>query len=622
MFYAPGQLAAEANATVDAQADDERYQRMSALESLWNGAAYKGRPSFWDGSVPLRERAPAIQSMLPRTVGRRLVALVLGDRTFPSVTVERESFGVTLSGDEAEALSALAQDIIVRGKLRQRMRALMESGLKSGSACAIVSILAGRPHVAIEPAKHCYPTLDDAGRVTRLVVTYKTPHGAPGEFAWYRREIGDGRDRVYALQPCDPRHPPDWTTANVERETSIPFVPVVWVRNVADAEDDSRGVDGHALIEGLEAEVFGLDMEISQLWRNALYNGDPQMVQVGVSGTATPAVAPQGRLADAAEWARGWMDRITGSSGPAAKKGPGQIWKMPQGGDAKMLESTGAGAQIIRGAIEEIRRVITDALGVVIADPQVLGRGDLSAKALEIMLGPMLDTASVLRVEYGAALLSILDTVMRLCADPVIGRGVYLPTLRAAAPVLARLYAAREDETSAWLGAPLALRWPDMIEPSWSDVTAAVDAAQKATGGRPVLSQRAALRLIAPVVGVEDLDAEAADVSREAGADAETMRETMGALSPASDAAPVEAVQDTALNGAQVDAMVSLAEKVALGAIPLETAVRIAVRAFQLSEIEAREMFAPAALSERAEAVAERVIAPASPVTDGSQPIE
>ena len=52
-------------------------------------------------------------------------------------------------------------------------------------------------------------------------------------------------------------------------------------------------------------------------------------------------------------------------------------------------------------------------------------------------------------------------------------------------------------------------------------------------------------------------------------------------------------VQDTALNGAQVDAMVSLAEKVALGAIPLETAVRIAVRAFQLSEPEGADISSP-----------------------------
>ena len=79
--------------------------------------------------------------------------------------------------------------------------------------------------------------------------------------------------------------------------------------------------------------------------------------------------------------------------------------------------------------------------------------------------------------------------------------------------------------------------------------------------GRRLCSQRAALRLIAPVVGVEDLNEEAADVSREAGADAETMRATMGAFSP--EPVPTDAsVQDTALNGAQVDAMVSLAEKV------------------------------------------------------------
>lgn len=601
MFPTPGQYSREANERIDVHADDARYQRMNTLELLWTGKGYTARPSFWDATVPLRERQPALQTMFPRTVGRRLVSMVFGERTAPAIAVMPTSFGVTLTDAESQSVSALVQEILTAGHVVSRMRTVMEAGLKCGSACILVGIVEGKPRVTIEPAKHCYPTLDDCGRVTRLVVTYRVPMDDTRE-GWYRREIGDGIDRVYAVQPCEDRKRPDWATAKVESEHAIPFVPVVWVRNLAEAEEESRGVDGHALIDGLESEVFALDMNVSMLFRNALYNTDPQLVQTGVdSGSSTGA--PQGRTAgagvfgDAAEWARGWLSRLGGGQ-PAAKRGPGQVWKLPQGSDAKMLESSGAGAEIAKGSITEIRRVLTDALGVVLTDPQVLGRGDISAKALEIMLGPMLDTVGVLRVEYGGALVSVVDMVLRLCADPTIGRGVYLATLAEALPVLTRLHMAREDGATSWVGAPLTLAWPDIVKPSWSDISAAIDAASKATGGRAVLSQRAALRLVAPTVGVDDLDAEAESLEQELGGDTAAMRDALGALAPKPDApaaAPVEAVQDTALNGAQVEALVSLAEKVTARMIPLESAVRIAMRGFQLAEADAREMLAPAA---------------------------
>lgn len=638
MFPSPGQYSREVNARIDAHADDARYQRMNALELLWTGKGYVARPSFWDATVPLRERQPALQTMFPRTVGRRLVSMVFGDRSAPSITVERTSFGVTLTDDEATALSALVQEVLTAGNVVSRMRAVMEAGLKCGSACVIVGMVEGKPRVTVEPAKHCYPDLDACGRVTRLVVTYRVPMDDTRE-GWYRREIGAGLDRVYAVQPCEDRKRPDWTTAKVESEHAIPFVPVVWVRNLAEAEEESRGVDGHALIDGLESEVFALDMNVSMLFRNALYNTDPQMVQTGVDAGSSSG-APQGRtagagvFADAAEWAKGWLSRLGGGQ-PAAKRGPGQVWKLPQGSDAKMLESTGAGAEIAKGSITEIRRVLTDALGVVLADPQVIGRGDLSAKALEILLGPMLDTVGVLRVEYGAALLAVVDMVLRLCADPVIGRGVYLATLAAAAPVLARLHMAREGDGSAWIGAPLSLAWPDIIEPSWGDVSAAIDAATKATGGRAVLSRRAALRLVAPVVGVDDLDAEAEEIAREGGADTEAMRATLAGLRGEQDApdapepdapepatpvtpgaAGAEAVADTALNGAQVQALASLAKDVTARLMAPETAVQIAVLAFRIDEARARRIIEPAAAFTAAPAPA------LAPMSDGPRALE
>jgi hypothetical protein len=602
MFPTPGQRAAEATTHVAAYGESARYWRINALEALWCGNGYEGRPSFWDTSVPLRDRAPAVQSMLPRTAGRRLVALVFGQRTFPSLTVEPRSFGVTLTDDDATALAALALDIVERGGLRARMRALMEAGLKSGSACAIVSICDGRPRVSIEPAKHCTPTLAPSGRVEKLVVQYKTPI-EDGRLGWYRREIGDGVDLVRVCVPVDPKGEPEWSRVGVASKVAVPFTSVVWVRNLAEAEEESHGVDGHALVEGLEDEVYWLDMMLSMLTRNGAYNTDPQMVQVGVDSDA-PMRAPTGQSATGFEWARGWIERLIAPSSGVAKKGPGTIWKLPQGGDAKLLESTGAGAQIAKGTIDELRRVVSDAIGVVLADPDTLGRGDMSAKALELMLGPMLDTASTLRTEYGAALVAIVDMALRLCSDATLAPGIYLPTLEAARPALAKLHRARTDDSTAWLGAPLTLRWPDLVEPTWTDVKSAVDVARAATGDSRVMSRRAALKMLAPVVGVEDIDAEAEAIDAEDGVSQGAVSDTLARLAEPNDDAPEvtlddtdpmpAAVADTALNGAQVASMVEVVEKVAAGSLPRGAARAIIMRAFAVDGAGADEILGDA----------------------------
>lgn len=614
MFPSPGQFAREVNASVSAQAEDARCRRMTEWEALWNGTAHAGKPPFFDRSVPIIERAPAVQTGTLATAGRRLSSMVFGERAFPGIVVEATTYGVTLTEDERETLSALVNEIVRVARLRKVARAYLLEGLKTGSACAVGELREGRPAVTILPAKWCTPTLDALGRVVRLVVQYQHA-GTDGELYWHRREIGDGWDRVYAPVLVSPRAP-DWSKAGVESERAIAFVPVVWTRNAPEAVEDGYSIDGHPLCEGLESEILAMDLELSQLFRNALYNGDPQMVRTGVDGDAPAPMGGSGREADARfSWLSPSTWRVGGPS--VAKKAPGTVWNLPAGGDAKLLESTGAGAQIIKGAYDELRRVVAESLGIVLADPQALGSGDLSARALSLLFGPMLDTASALRVDYGAALCEIVSMLARLCAAQP--EGVYLTTLDAARPVLARFSAQRVDGASVWIDPPLSCAWGEFFEPAWSDVTAAIDAAQKATGGRPVLSQRAALRLVAPVVGVEDLDAEAADVVREAGADADAMRATMGALAPAPDAAPVEAVADTALNGAQVDAMVGLAEKVAMRAIPLETAVRIAMRAFQLSDADARAMFEPASTTPASVPASPPV---AAPMIDGPKPSE
>ena len=115
----------------------------------------------------------------------------------------------------------------------------------------------------------------------------------------------------------------------------------------------------------------------------------------------------------------GWL---TSAPKTVVQKAPGKIWDLAVGSDAKMLESTGAGAGIITQALDRLMRVTTDALGVVMVDPAAMGSGDVSARALALLYGPQLDTADNLRVEYGDALTEIVGQFLRLCAGAAAAR--------------------------------------------------------------------------------------------------------------------------------------------------------------------------------------------------------
>ena len=66
--------------------------------------------------------------------------------------------------------------------------------------------------------------------------------------------------------------------------------------------------------------------------------------------------------------------------------------------------------------------------------------------------------------------------------------------------------------TPTWVGLPLEPAWGRYFHPTAQDIGQTVDAARKANGDRPVLSLRRSLQLVAPVAGIDDLDAELAAI--------------------------------------------------------------------------------------------------------------
>lgn len=635
---AAAQTAREAHAL----GEDTRYWRINAMEALWNGVDIDPRPGFWDTSVPLRDRAPAVRAKLARTAGLRLAHMVAGERSFPAVQVGAQGYRVTLSDSERDALQALADEIKTVAKLSPRLRALVIEGLKTGTAVSVQSLSRGVPRVQILPAKWCTASRDASGAIVRLVVQYKIP-GAGGKLMVYRREIGDGLDLAYEAIAAETLASPNftWSQVPVAHRRPIEFVAVVWTRNLCEAVEESHAIDGHALAEGLEDELAAIDLELSQLLRNALYNGEPQMVRTGVD-PEKPALpmGATGREASAApagfSWANSILPSFLRGGGSATQKSPGKVWNLAVGSDAKMLESTGAGAVIIGQALDRLVRVATDGMGVVMVDPATIGGGDLSARALAMLHGPQLDTADNLRVEYGDALCEILSQLLRLCAGAAAAAdGVRLSTWEAARSALAKCWARDASAAPEWNPPAITLAWGEYFEPSWGDIASAVEATTKAVDGR-VMSRRAAVGLLAPLVGTLDAADELDAIDGDEGASHDAVRATLGTLrdEPADNApevtaegeadvvVPVEAdvpagvvpqtVKDpqAALNGAQVDSLRQIVIDVSTGVYPRETGAALLTTAFPLTEEQATRILANVVVRETAAPSAPLVGAP------------
>lgn len=530
-----------------------RELKLEALEARWKGLTYdvQRRPSWWDATVPLRERAPCVVDPLARVAGQRLVSLVFGEGRFPAASVGNggaSMYGVALSETDAQLLSEAVAAIVKQAKLKLRMREGLEQGLMSGTGVFLGALRGGKLAVDILPAKWCTPRFGRDGEVTRLEVRFRYPDpDDPDKHWWYRRVLDGTRDVTYRPAECRPDgREPAWVE-DPAQTFALEFCPVVWVKNLPDPGDPGD-LDGVALHEGLDDELEALDFSLSQRHRNAQYNGEPQTVITGAS--AGDLAGDRG--AESAGPLRGWSwfpravagNRESGG-GTGLKKAPGTIWTINKdGAGAQLLESTGAGATILQGDADGLRRTILDAMGVVIPDADKITAGDISGAALRILHAPMLALADNLRECWGEALVQVLGMLLRLLTTQQARTGgVWLPLSVApqapptasppgAAPstdepqaptapsalmmappqlglpalqaLLARFYVPA-SEGRRWCCPPLDLEWGDYFEASWSERLAATQAAQAA---EMILSKRTVIQALAPTWGVEDIEAE------------------------------------------------------------------------------------------------------------------
>lgn len=405
-----------------------RWATLLIRDRLLDGTFYNHLPyAFYEEEDPqgrailLEQRRPSTQYRLPRYVARWAGRKLFAGRHIPKIRAKKLV-------DET-AVAAL----LTNTRIWQTMFEAVYRG-SVGSVAVSFRVEKDRVGLHVWRAVWCSPVFDDFGELALLRVHYTTtgvqlrakslPAEHPEQMYWFIRDYTSQAEITYVPVLVD-----DWNPATgfrepeaqlvpaVELPHGLNFVPAVWISNP----------DGVALWEDAIPNMIEIDYLLSQAARGSRYNCAPQLVTVG-------------QLANGNEVTRGPTTYLAFDS--ARKSAEGETLG---GGDAKLLEMTGTGAEAALRVVEQLKKMALEQIGVIHHDPSEIP-GPLSGRAMEFLDNDAHDVAMQWRTIYGDG--GALPLICKI--------------LRVLAPAL--------DVTSLWL------QWPRIYQPTPDDLLSIVNA--------------------------------------------------------------------------------------------------------------------------------------------------
>lgn len=521
-------------------AETARLHELDRLESYYRATQDLRKRYSWDGYlvghgndqpiepgwyVPFALRRPAARYDLARVIVQRFTSFLFGTDRFPELRVE----GDAEAEDYVRAMAEAA-------RLPLRLIEARNLGGAIGTSVLSFCFVAGRPRVEVHNAKHCTVLrwADEAERRPGAVLkTYCYPRDV-----WdpdsrkvvragfvYARYWDEQREVVWEPIPQRVAEQPGWESRvrSSERVHGYGFTPVYWVQNTSDSQE----IDGESDYEGLLEDLDEVNQLLSAAATGTKANLEPTLVV-----REDPAMN-QGTI----------------------RKGRGNA--IYSRGGADYLELKGQAQAAGLAVLGQLRSFVLETVGVVLADAEKMAGAAQSALAIEMLYKPMLARLDLLREQYGefgvkpllrdmVRAAALVESRTEIAADGsrTVGRVVLParvqmepPKEPGGEPVVRRT----ERRAPAAEELEITLNWLPYFPPGWEEIAKATDAAQKATGGKPVLSQRSAIAAVKTLWGVSDVDTELAaiEVESEAAmaqaqemmrAEAETKAPGLGAL--------------------------------------------------------------------------------------------
>lgn len=355
----------------------DRQKHIKKLQSYVDGTQYDGRKHFLDQSdpsPPILERAPHVVAPVVENATSSHVEFLFGEGRAPRLSTKPSDLLDSRHG---------------RLEFEHAARTLLKNALETGECFAIVGVT--------DDSRILIEMIDPAVVKSGSPFVIEHPVEKDGKTFLRRRVVDEKSDTTFfeVEAPSDPRAKIEWrANPDLTVEHNLGFVPVVhWNR-------------GCAIHEKYFDEIDALNRTLSQRNRAALYAGDPQMFEVGVS----PSEAEQsaiGRFASTDKAERFYTYR---TEERARVKGVSTVWSSAnENAEFGMLTLPGDALRAIDDECQRLRELLHEAFSYVDLDlSKTTVIADLSGKALELLYRRQIAFCSVLRSEVERYILTPL----------------------------------------------------------------------------------------------------------------------------------------------------------------------------------------------------------------------
>lgn len=505
------------NTTLKDLAGGQRFTSMDRHEAFYENRQDRDKAYSWDGYfhgygeeasikpgwyVPLSKRRPATTMPLARMIVSRLNSMLFGVQNRPDVLV---------AGDENA--EAFVREVAKESSLWQRMIEARKIGGSSGTVAMSYGYNEGKPRVEVHRGKHCRVLAwqDFPEKIPNVVMksyeytkeVFDPESGKAKEKVFFYVRYWDNEVEVIWEQiPEKVAKTSGWMNVSIPDRViwhDTGWCPVVWIQNTSNSEDD----DGDADYVGSLDDMDQINRLKSASCKGTIANVDPTLV---VKQDATK------------------------NHGSVRKGSENAIFSA---GGAEYLELQGSSISAAEQKLDSLRQDVLDAAQVILPTPETVTGSVQSAAALRILFAPMTSRCDTLREQYGdRGIVRILTGLLRQAkADGV--------EVNLEPKVDTQTDEEGNQSTNLIEHSPgerevIALVWPPYFPATWTDRQAAAQTASAAAGQKAILSQRTAIQSVAQLFGVEDVDAELANIKSEADASLEAEAKALAMLAPSS----------------------------------------------------------------------------------------
>ena len=406
-------------------------------------------------SIPIRNRKPIVNYPLAKIHVARIVSKLLGDDVFPEIQAEDES--------QQEIIDAVLEKI----DFKEVMKDFAKKVLAFGSGFIRIKIVEG--HMSLTPydPNYCYPTFAEDGSLETMRIQYVYTDGTtidketkkPVE-RWFRLDLTKEIDVLYDNPIFKDDTPPTFKVVNSESH-SLGVVQGHWCKNTK----LRKVVDGDSVIEDILDLSDCISYNISRSDQAADYGTDPQVVISGL---------------DESE-----LDELEKSSTKA--------WALGREGTAQMLEVGGAGVTAAGEMEDRLQRKAQEVTNAIMHDPEKIVGSAQSAKAMEVLNGPLVDAVKDLRPIFEYAIKTILLKILILLKKFIKSRK--------------EIVGLDADEKLIDLDSEIKIKWGEIFPPTMQDLQAVVSVYSQLVTGN-LMSRKTALANLAKYFDYGDLEEE------------------------------------------------------------------------------------------------------------------